>query len=88
MAANLENRLKALLEAFFVEEVKDLKALFEVAGSAAGSFSAKTLLCYSLGLLSKEEKRDLDLIRKIRNDFAHKEHGWNFQMSRIAATSL
>ena len=35
------------------------------------TFSAKILLSYALGLLTKAERRQLDLIRKIRNECAH-----------------
>lgn len=30
--------------------------------------------CYALGLISDREHHDLDLLRKIRNDFAHDIH--------------
>ncbi|MBP6392644.1 MAG: hypothetical protein KA175_06880 [Flavobacteriales bacterium] len=82
MAANLENRLKAILEAFFIEDIK-ADEIFEGHQAVAGGFYAKSLLCFSLGFLSKEEKRDLDLVRKIRNDFAHKEQGWSFQTQDV-----
>ena len=35
------------------------------------SFSSKIQIAFSLGLISESENRNLQLIRKIRNDFAH-----------------
>src|SRR3546814_2970630 len=36
-----------------------------------GNFSSKIKMCYCLGLIDKMIKEDLNLIRKIRNEFAH-----------------
>src|SRR5262249_25604196 len=36
-----------------------------------GSFGARTKLVYALGLIGATARRDLDLVRRIRNEFAH-----------------
>jgi len=50
-----------------------------------GTFSARIDAAYCLGLLSKDENRDLHLIRKIRNDFAHKLIDMSFESQEIAS---
>jgi hypothetical protein len=62
-ASGLELLLDRLLEASLVSGTFPSKEL--------STFSAKVWLCHALGLLSEDEARDLDLIRKIRNSFAH-----------------
>jgi len=52
---------------------------------ALGNFAAKIDLAYSLGLISAEERHDLHLLRKIRNDFAHAvNHELAFETPAIA----
>lgn len=82
-AANLDNRLKELLTAYFVDVGKDFtKSVYEGNGPL-GTFSSKISLAYMSGLLSGPENHDLSLIRKIRNHFAHEEHGWDFSRQEI-----
>jgi DNA-binding MltR family transcriptional regulator len=40
-------------------------------------------MCYRLGLLSDRYVRDLNLIRKIRNEFAHNIQGCDFNHTSI-----
>src|SRR6266478_4415911 len=49
---------------------KEDDALFEQDGALA-TFGRKTELAYRLGLMDVHFKRTVDLIRKLRNDFAH-----------------
>jgi mannitol operon repressor len=37
-----------------------------------GSFSARIAAAHTMGLISDREKAECDLIRKVRNEFAHK----------------
>ena len=67
-AAVLDDLLDLLLR---VRMLKDDKIVGEFLDSNTFSFSVRIDLCYSLGLISKLERRDLHLVRKIRNDFAH-----------------
>lgn len=50
------------------------------------SFSNKIKICYLFGLLTDIEYQDLDIIRDIRNDFAHLLSGLSFDTSNIADT--
>ena len=50
-----------------------------------GSFAAKIDLALALGLISHEDHRELTLVRRIRNDFAHHlDHALNFTTAHIA----
>lgn len=82
-AAYLDTALEALLKASFVEDRKVEGDLFE--GTAPlSSFSAKIKLAYFLGIISDQCRRDLDTIRKIRNDFAHDATIISFETQSIA----
>jgi DNA-binding MltR family transcriptional regulator len=69
-AAYLDEQLASLLRGFFIDDTKLAGKLIEGNGPL-GSFSARIDLSHSLGLIPKLAVRDLHLIRKIRNDFAH-----------------
>ncbi len=64
-----EMALEYVLKSFFPED-DEVEKLF-VFNNSLGNFSNKISLAYCLGLIDKLIKRDLDLIRKIRNKFAH-----------------
>lgn len=66
----LENELKLLLSEKLVGEKKTKEDLFGVNGPL-GTFSSKIILSFSIGLLSKSLKNDINSIRKIRNEFGH-----------------
>src|SRR5439155_15958957 len=51
---------------------------------ALGRFSARISTAYAVGLISEPVAYDLHLVRSIRNDFAHKQHGLSFSTDRIA----
>jgi DNA-binding MltR family transcriptional regulator len=53
-----------------------------------GTFSAKIELAYCLSLIPKSLYRDLHLIRKIRNEFAHGLHGLTFNSDSIKPRCL
>lgn len=80
--AFLDHHLKMLLGAFFVDapEVKELFGNFK----PLGSFAARIDVAFALGFLAPTERRDLNLIRKIRNDFSHHLHGLDFSTPSIA----
>lgn len=66
----LEEELKKILMAFFVEDA-DPKVLVDGANVPLGSFSSRIAACYALALITQDERDDLTLLRKIRNEFAH-----------------
>ncbi len=66
----LDCLLEAALEDFLLNDAKSFESLFGT-DRPLGSFSAKIHLCYLLRIISKEERDEFDLIRSIRNRFAH-----------------
>jgi len=69
-AAYLDKALADLLKSFLVKHKKLDEEMFG-SQSPAGSFSSRIKLAYYLGKIASSERRDLDTIRSIRNEFAH-----------------
>ena len=66
----LEMILEHIIFAYLPEDEKEVKKLMDI-NQPLGNFSNKISFCYCLGLIDKVVKDDLNLIRKIRNKFAH-----------------
>lgn len=79
-ASTLELHLEQLLEGFLIADVKKVEELISSSNTSAplGNFGSKIKACYLLGLISEELYNDLEIVRKIRNRFAHQLHGCNF----------
>ena len=69
-AGFLEEQLKKVLLEFFIDAPQARK-LVDGGFAPLGTFSSRISACYSLGLITDKEYSDLELIRNIRNDFAH-----------------
>ncbi len=69
-ATMLDEQLKKVIEAFLVSHRAVVK-LTEGFNAPIGTFSTRTLLALALGLISEKEYHEIELIRKIRNEFAH-----------------
>ena len=83
LSSNLENRLGKLIKELCVNLTKEVeKRLFCGTGGFA-TFSSRIDTCYALGQIGEEEYRDLNLIRKIRNEFAHTEGELTFESQSI-----
>lgn len=61
-------------------------AMFGASGTN-GTFSAKTLLAYSLGIIDKDAKKQIDLIREVRNCCAHARLTVSFDDPALAAVT-
>ncbi|MBU2996643.1 hypothetical protein KO500_09360 [Cellulophaga baltica] len=77
----LEMTLEHVLYSFLPEYDKQVEKLFEF-NSPLGNFSNKIQMAFCLGLIEKIVMQDLNLIRKIRNKFAHQMFV-DFQDSQI-----
>jgi DNA-binding MltR family transcriptional regulator len=86
-AAHLDDLLHGLLHEFLVDDPGVFKRLFSGTGGLA-TFSARTTLAYLLGLIPISVRDDLNLIRKIRNDFAHSSRVVSFGDAPIASRCL
>ena len=67
--------LKKILVSYLLPPLNNQDKLFNGAYSPLGSFSAKVEMCYRLGLLLTADISQLQLLNKIRNDFAHRING-------------
>ncbi|MGH2639103.1 MAG: hypothetical protein ACRDF4_07480, partial [Rhabdochlamydiaceae bacterium] len=78
-AAFLDERLYHLLDNFMLEDSSSKELLKR----DILDFGSRIELSYALGLIGPEMKLDLNLVRKIRNSFAHDLHGRCFEDSDI-----
>lgn len=86
-AAYLDDRLKQAFVAGMLPSKNLDRDLFE--GSAPlATFSARTRLARAQGLISETTKRDLDLLRKIRNAFAHVATPLSFEDPKIRSMCM
>jgi hypothetical protein len=69
-AAAIEHGLKQAITRHLAEDASS-KGLFDDFESALGSFSARTAMARALGIIDDSGVADLDIIRRIRNTFAH-----------------
>lgn len=69
-AAMLDELLGRIIESFLIPN-KGSKALLDGFNAPLGTFSARIASAFALGLLSEVEYRQCELIRKVRNEFAH-----------------
>ncbi len=69
-AAYLDDQLKELLEKRLVEDRKISRRAFDFNGPL-GTFSSRIDFAYLLGVIPKNARSDLHIIRAIRNQFAH-----------------
>ena len=82
-AAFLENMLGALIEDFLLDDRKITKKLLKGPLAPFGNFHSRMIASYSLGLISADELHDLDIIRDVRNDFAHTAKSMSFSTSSV-----
>ena len=66
----LEYQLENILKKRLVDNESIHEKLFGFNGPL-GTFSSKIEMAYAFGLIAPKAKQDLNLIRKIRNEFAH-----------------
>ncbi|MDZ7661394.1 MltR family transcriptional regulator [Thiohalophilus sp.] len=80
--AYLDERLGEMLKAFFAE-VKETDDLLFGFNAPIGTYSARIKAAYSLGLIQDNEFSELNIIRKIRNEFGHSWKGVSFKTQKI-----
>ena len=82
-ASMLDELLRTLLVAKLVPVSSSSDELFDGSNAPLGTFSARIEIAYRTGLVSVKFARDLHLVRRIRNDFAHNIHGASFDDTRV-----
>jgi DNA-binding MltR family transcriptional regulator len=69
-AAMIDERLKDILQSFMAD-IEESNLLINGFNAPLGTLYSRTIACYSLGLIQKNEFEEITIIRKIRNDFGH-----------------
>ncbi len=83
VAAVIDRYLEwAILEALDRKDDKTRRNLTSNGGALDGFFS-KIHLAYAMGLINRQKRNELDLIRRIRNTFAHSAKNITFDTSSI-----
>lgn len=85
--ALIDLRLKETLAGFMINCREATDLLSGERGGPLGTFSARINACFALGLLTAHERTECHLIRKIRNEFAHRAHGTTFADEKISSLS-
>ena len=80
----LDDQLANILGNFLINDNTTQKILLENGNAPLHSFYSRILCSYSLGLIDEDECKDLNTIRDIRNDFAHKPAGLSFSDQSIS----
>jgi mannitol operon repressor len=82
--AILEHALRIAISRHFKINDAQEKVLFEDYDAPLRDLSRKIKLAFSLGLLTEDEVADCNLIRKIRNLFAHSPMHFRFETKEVA----
>ena len=83
-AALIDQKLSDTLRAFIVKS-KVAKELLDGGTAPLGTFSARIKAVFAMGLIDDHEFAECNLIRKVRNEFAHRAHGTTFADAKISA---
>lgn len=62
----------------------DGRLLFDFRGPL-GDFASKTLIAYAFNMFGPDTRHDLDIVRVMRNEFAHSRKSFNFTTPQVAA---
>lgn len=65
-----ENQLRTILSET-LRKTKSTEQLLDEASGGLNTFSSRINICYSLGYITNYELSELNLVKKIRNKFAH-----------------
>jgi len=78
-SAMIEKSLEMMIKAKLIPSLSKKDELFDTPYAPLHNFKAMIELAYRIGLISSNLYRDLNIIREIRNDFAHDIEGCSFQ---------
>lgn len=78
-----ENALGTLIKIYLAPTGAKNDVLCDGPTAPLSEFSSKIQLAQRLGLISQKFANDLNIIRKIRNEFAHNVHGSNLDSGKI-----
>jgi len=78
-ASMLDQVLETILRSHLSASSSTDDELFDSSNAPLSSFSSRINMCHRLGLISPRLCRDLHIVRKIRNQFAHNITGCTFE---------
>ncbi|MEM7803283.1 MAG: DUF4145 domain-containing protein [Pseudomonadota bacterium] len=84
-AALVDSALQDLVQGFLIPSKKQDRCILSGYDSPLGTFSAKIDAALQFGLISADLHRDLHLLRKIRNDFAHDPFELTFESAAVSS---
>jgi len=83
-ASILDEWLYDILDAYLIDG-KSKESLLKGFASPLGTFSARTSLAHSLGLLMDHEFEEINVLRKVRNEFGHSWTGVSFESPKVSS---
>jgi DNA-binding MltR family transcriptional regulator len=83
VVAFLDDILKKLIEAHFIDNQKVVEQMLDYPG-ALSNFAARADVAYCLGLIPSKTYQDIVQVRKIRNKFSHSHFPVSFDNKDIA----
>jgi len=86
-AAHLDYSLENVLKKKLIGSKKHLESIFNFNGPV-GTFSGRILLSYSIGLITKMQLDDIQIIRKVRNEFGHSPSIISFEHEKIKSLCM
>jgi mannitol operon repressor len=86
-ASLLDERLKEIIENFLAE-CNITHDLLNGPNAPLASFYSRISIAYALGLIQENEYEEINIIRKIRNEFGHKWKDVNFGTDKISKLCL
>lgn len=66
----IEDQLRNILASFLIE-TKETEKLLEGFNAPLGTLSSRAVMAHSLGLITDREYKEIEILKKIRNEFAH-----------------
>jgi len=84
LATFLEDTLGRLLLAYF-RTCKATKDLVEGFNAPLGTFGSRIKAVYAFGLVTDDQFKDMEILRKVRNQFAHNWEGVTLEQNDIKA---
>jgi mannitol operon repressor len=82
-AALLDEWLKQLIAGFLVDDLGKVDSLPRGPLAPLGSFASRRSASYCVGLITGDEYHDLEIVRRIRNIFAHEFYGLSFSDAKV-----
>lgn len=84
LATFIEDTLGRLLIAYF-RDCKATRDLVEGFSAPLGTLGTRTKAAYSFGLVTEAQYKDMEILRKVRNQFAHNWEGVSLARNDIQA---